>query len=166
MGRTFGGCRKPLLNTNQPRAGRLAHVMNLNSHLRRSLRGRWARWQEKWSEHDGLVMKRPSIVEILESQLLTARPYSVSALQNFAACPYRFLLSAIYRLEPREEPAALEEMDPLTKGRLFHRIQAQLQRELEKCSFDRRVNGNIQEQQRMPGEVRPGADLFKRCLEK
>ena len=120
-----------LLNTNQPRAGRLTYVMRLNSCLRRSLRGRWARWQKKWSEHDGVVTKRPQIVEILESQRLTARPYSVSALQNFAACPYRFLLSAIYRLEPREEPAQLEEMDPLTKGRLFHRMQADLQRELK-----------------------------------
>jgi ATP-dependent helicase/nuclease subunit B len=121
----------PLLNTNEPRAGRLAYVMKLNPHLARSLRSRWARWQSKWSEHDGLLTKRPSIVNILESQRLTARPYSVSALQNFAACPYRFLLSAIYRLEPREEPAALEEMDPLTKGGLFHRIQAELQRELK-----------------------------------
>ena len=121
----------PLLNTNEPRAGRLAYVMKLNSHLARSLRGRWARWQEKWSEHDGLFTKRPSIFTILESQRLAARPYSVSALQNFAACPYRFLLSAIYRLEPREEPAPLEEMDPLTKGGLFHRIQAELQRELK-----------------------------------
>ena len=121
----------PLLNTSEPRAGRLAYVMKLNSRLARSLRGRWARWQEKWSEHDGLVTQRPSIVKILESQRLTARPYSVSALQNFAACPYRFLLSAIYRLEPREEPAPLEEMDPLTKGGLFHRIQAALQRELK-----------------------------------
>ena len=114
----------PLLNTSEPRAGRLAYVMKLNSRLARSLRGRWARWQEKWSEHDGLVTQRPSILKILESQRLMARPYSVSALQNFAACPYRFLLSAIYRLEPREEPAPLEEMDPLTKGGLFHRIQA------------------------------------------
>ena len=121
----------PLLNTNKPRAGRLAYVTKLNAHLARSLRGRWARWQEKWSEHDGLFTKRPSICTILESQRLAARPYSVSALQNFAACPYRFLLSAIYRLEPREEPAPLEEMDPLTKGGLFHRIQAELQRELK-----------------------------------
>jgi ATP-dependent helicase/nuclease subunit B len=50
---------------------------------------------------------------------------------TFAACPYRFLLSAIYQLEPREEPVPLEEMDPLTKGGLFHRIQADLQRELK-----------------------------------
>jgi RecB family exonuclease len=120
----------PLLNTNQSRAGRLAYVMKLNSHLARSLRGRWARWQGKWSEYDGLFTKRPSIFAILESHRLAARPYSVSALQNFAACPYRFLLSAIYRLEPREEPAPLEEMDPLTKGGLFHRIQAELQHEL------------------------------------
>ncbi len=121
----------PLLNTSEPRAGRLAYVMKLNSRLARSLRGRWARWQEKWSEHDGLVTQRPSILKILESQRLMVRPYSVSALQNFAACPYRFLLSAIYRLEPREEPSPLEEMDPLTKGELFHRIQAALQRELK-----------------------------------
>jgi ATP-dependent helicase/nuclease subunit B len=121
----------PLLNTDRPRAGRLAYVMKLNSYLARSLRGRWARWQGKWSEHDGLVTKRPSVLKMLESQRLAARPYSVSALQNFAACPYRFLLSTIYRLAPREEPAPLEEMDPLTKGGLFHRIQAELQRELK-----------------------------------
>jgi ATP-dependent helicase/nuclease subunit B len=121
----------PLLNTNEPRAGRLAYVMKLNPHLARSLRSRWARWQSKWSEHDGLFTKRSSILEILESHRLATRPYSVSALQNFAACPYRFLLSAIHRLEPREELAPLEEMDPLTKGGLFHRIQAELQRELK-----------------------------------
>src|SRR6185369_2902364 len=58
-------------------------------------------------------------------------PYSVSALQNFAAFPYRFLLSPIHRLEPREEPAQLEEMDPMTKGGIFHRIQAEFKRELQ-----------------------------------
>src|SRR5207244_513567 len=121
----------PLLNTDAPRAGRLAYVMKLNSHLARSLRSRWARWQEKWSEHDGLFTKRKSVAEILEAQRLNARAYSVSALQKFAACPYRFLLSGIYRLEPREEPAPLEEVDPLTRGKLFHRVQAQLQRELK-----------------------------------
>lgn len=122
----------PLLtNKDAPRAGRLAYVMKLNAFLARSLRSRWARWQEKWSEHDGLFTKRPAILAILEEQRLTARPYPVSALQQYAMCPYRFLLSAIYRLEPREEPAPLEEMDPLTKGRLFHRVQAELLRELK-----------------------------------
>jgi ATP-dependent helicase/nuclease subunit B len=121
----------PLLNTEVPRAGRLTHILKLNSCLARSLRGRWARWQPSWSVYDGLFSKRQSIAEILERHRLQARPYSVSGLQRFGACPYRFLLSEIYRLEPREEPAPLAQLDPLTKGRLFHRIQAQLQRGLK-----------------------------------
>jgi CRISPR/Cas system-associated exonuclease Cas4 (RecB family) len=121
----------PLLTTDQARAGRLAYVMKLSPFLRRSLRGRWARWQEKWSEYDGLFTDRLPTLKLLESERLSARPYSATALQNFAVCPYRFLLSAIYGLEPREEPAPLEEMDPRTKGALFHRIQAELQRQLK-----------------------------------
>ena len=37
---------------------------------------------------------------MLDAQRLGARPYSLSALQKFSPCPYQFLLSAIYRLEP------------------------------------------------------------------
>ena len=121
----------PFLNTETPRAGRLTYVLRLNSCLRRSLRGRWARWEKPWSVYDGLCTQRRSIEEILEGHRLHRRPYSASGLERFAACPYRFLLSEIYRLEPREEPAPLAQLDPLTKGKLFHRIQAQLQRELK-----------------------------------
>jgi len=120
----------PLLTTNQPREGRLAYVMTLNSALARSLRSRWARWQEGWSQYDGLISKRLPIIQILNDQRLSARPYSVSALQSFAVCPYRFLLSSIFRLEPREDLAPLEEMDPLTRGALFHRMQANVLRRL------------------------------------
>ncbi len=121
----------PLINTDVPRAGRLHYVLGLNSCLARSLRGRWARWQRAWSVYDGLFTKRKSVVEILERQRLHVRPYSVSGLERFAACPYRFLLSEIYRLATREEPAPLAQLDPLTKGKLFHRIQAKLQHALE-----------------------------------
>jgi CRISPR/Cas system-associated exonuclease Cas4 (RecB family) len=41
------------------------------------------------------------------------------------------LLHAIYHLEPREHPAALEQMDPLTRGALFHEVQFELCRELQ-----------------------------------
>ena len=34
----------------------------------------------------------------LDAQRLAARPYSLTALQRFATCPYQFLLAAIYRL--------------------------------------------------------------------
>ena len=72
----------------------------------------------------------------LQSQRLGARPYSVSALQNYAYCPYRFLLSAIYRIEPLEEPQPLQRLDPLTKGSLFHEVQAEFFRALEKMTMD------------------------------
>ena len=68
----------------------------------------------------------------LDAHRLSARAYSVSALQKFAACPYQFLLSAIYRLEPRQEAVALEQLDPLTRGHMFHRVQAELMRELRR----------------------------------
>ena len=66
----------------------------------------------------------------LADQRLDARPYSVSALQRYAACPYQFLLGSIYRFEPLEQPAYLERLDPLTKGALFHEIQRDVFRAL------------------------------------
>jgi CRISPR/Cas system-associated exonuclease Cas4 (RecB family) len=47
-------------------------------------------------------------------------------------CPYKFLLGAIYRLEPAEQPQPLQRLDPLTKGSLVHRIQAVFLRELDR----------------------------------
>jgi len=52
----------------------------------------------------------------------------LSALQRFASCPYQFLLATIYRLEPWDEPEPLVRMDPLTRGSLFHRVQAEFYR--------------------------------------
>jgi ATP-dependent helicase/DNAse subunit B len=67
---------------------------------------------------------------MLASQRLTARPYSLSALQRFSACPYQFLLAAVYRLQPLEQPEPLQRMDPLTRGSLFHEMQARFLRAL------------------------------------
>jgi hypothetical protein len=53
---------------------------------------------------------------------MTERAFSPTALQHFAACPYRFFLQAIHRLAPREEPA-VEALDPLTRGAIFHEVQ-------------------------------------------
>ena len=110
--------------------GRARYLLRLNPGLRRSLLTRWARWKTPWSRYDGLYALEDSAKELLESHRVDARPYSVSALQRFATCPYQFLLSAIYRLEPRDEIEPLERMDPLTRGRMFHEVQAELVRAL------------------------------------
>jgi ATP-dependent helicase/DNAse subunit B len=54
------------------------------------------------------------------------RSYSPTALQNYAACPYKFFLQAIHRLAPREVPEAIDELDPLQRGSLIHEIQFEL----------------------------------------
>ena len=84
---------------------------------------------------------RPSLVEALDAgrrprrsptssgaarsprHQLAARSFSPTALQHFAACPYRFFLQAVHRLKPREEPIAIETIDPLTRGSLVHEVQ-------------------------------------------
>jgi RecB family exonuclease len=99
-------------------------MLVLNDALRRSVRRRWARAQSRWRPQDGLVRASDAIKPMLESQRLAARPYSVSALQKFTTCPYQFALSAIYRLQPNEEPEPLQRLDPLMKGSIFHEVQA------------------------------------------
>lgn len=117
----------------QRTAGRAQYLLELNDRLGRSLRARFMRWERPgWSPFDGLVQKTAAVEAALAAERLTSRPYSPSTLEKFAACPYRFLLSAIHRLEPRAEPEAIERLDPLTRGRLFHRVQAETLRALER----------------------------------
>ena len=121
----------PLLHGAAGRAqGRARYLLKLNPGLHRSLVTRWARWKRPWSRYDGLYGLRPDSVDALAAYRPGRKPYSVSALQRFAACPYQFLLSAVLRLQPREESQPLERMDPLTRGRLFHEVQADVVRAL------------------------------------
>ena len=111
--------------------GRARYLIQLSDTLRRSVTSRWERWQKAWARSDGIIRAGGGVKDALASQRLTARPYSLSALQNFADCPYRFLLSAIHRLEPFESPQPLQRLDPMTKGSLVHRVQAEFFRALQ-----------------------------------
>jgi ATP-dependent helicase/nuclease subunit B len=103
--------------------GAAHYLLDVNPHLGRALRARARRWLRKWTPNDGLVDPTAEERTALERHQLDARSYSPTALQNFAACPYRFYLQAILRLEPREEIEAIEVIDPLTRGALFHEVQ-------------------------------------------
>jgi ATP-dependent helicase/nuclease subunit B len=122
---------RQLMRSEKDVKGHAHYMLRLNDCVRRSASERWARARQPWSFYDGLVRVTDTTKPFLQSQRLTARPYSVSALQNYAYCPYRFLLSAMYRFEPLDEPAPLERMDPLTKGSLFHEVLAEFFRALQ-----------------------------------
>jgi RecB family exonuclease len=110
--------------------GRARYLLELNDCLARSLRTRWSRWHRRFTPADGLVRVTDGTRATLDAARLAARPYSASALQKFAVCPYQFFLSAICRLEPRPEAAHIIELDPATRGHLFHRVQADAMRAL------------------------------------
>ena len=107
--------------------------MQTNPSLARSLRTRGRRWRNRWFDADGIVDPDAATLEALVPHRLANRSYSPSALQHFASCPYRFALQAVFQFRPREEPARLEQMDPLTRGALFHAAQFELFREMARA---------------------------------
>lgn len=106
--------------------GAAHYLLDANQHLARALRARARRWLRRWTPADGLVDPAPAARAALDQHLPAARSYSPTALQHFAACPYRFLLYAIHRIQPREEAEAIEVIDPLTRGALLHEVQFEL----------------------------------------
>jgi CRISPR/Cas system-associated exonuclease Cas4 (RecB family) len=115
--------------------GAARYLLSANPHLGRALRFRARRWLPRWTGADGLVRPgddaRERMDEAAEQAIAHERPaarsYSPTALQHYAACPYRFFLYAVHRLSPREVPEAIDEMDPLQRGSLVHDVQFELQ---------------------------------------
>ena len=106
--------------------GRGRYLLDTNPFLRRALRNRYSRWGAKWTQADGLWGRDEVTAKILKSQHPRERAYSPTALQQFAACPYRFYLHGLIRLRRRERFEPLEQMDPLTRGSLYHQVQFEL----------------------------------------
>lgn len=115
--------------TNQRGSSR--YLLEANPHLERSLRARGRRWRPSWFESDGLVRPDAETLGLLAPYRLVSRPYSPTALQQYAACPYKFLLYAVHQLRPRDTAVAIEQLDPLDRGKLFHDAQYELFRDLQ-----------------------------------
>ena len=123
-------------------SGALHYLVGANPHLVRSLRGRGRRWRSKWRAEDGLVTDDSAALAALREQQLGARAWSPSALEHFAVCPYKFALHGIYRLKPRDESEQLQQMDPRTRGALFHEIQFELFQDLQRVGIASRESRN------------------------
>ena len=102
--------------------GGYAWIGELNRHPVRAIQARIQRWSKEWSSADGLSDTDVNVSAILKKATLKERAYSVSALQQFARCPYRFFLSEIVRLSLVEEPDVLERMDAVLRGSLYHKV--------------------------------------------
>ncbi len=115
--------------------GSAGYLLDANPHLGRALRTRARRWLRRWTPADGVVDPDRATLEVLAAHGLRKVTYSASALQQFASCPYRFLLSGIYGLRERKTVVALEQLDPLTRGSLFHKAQEVFLQELQQAQL-------------------------------
>jgi ATP-dependent helicase/nuclease subunit B len=93
-----------------------------------ALRARWVRWHKPWKAADGLLIEEIGS-DALKAFRLAAKPWSPSALQQYARCPYHFALYGIFGLRPQERPQAIQRLDPATRGQIFHEVQFQLLRD-------------------------------------
>jgi RecB family exonuclease len=117
--------------------GAARYLVTETRHLARALRARHQRWRTTWTAYDGLDIRAASddAKNELGKHALAARAYAPTALETFAACPYRFFLRAVMRLSPRDDPSALEEIDPRVRGAIVHDVLHDLGVRLEAASL-------------------------------
>ncbi len=116
-----------VLRGRETREGSAYYLMQKNPTLARALRTRYMRWtQSRWTKADGLVLNGPLEALALNAHALSARAFAPTALEKFAACPYKFILSSVHRLQPMRMPEAIEAIGPLEKGSLVHEVQFKL----------------------------------------
>ena len=119
-----------------PKMGAAHYLLGANAHLARALRTRARRWDVRaWKPADGLIVSTPEGRAALAAHAPTVRSFSPTALEQFAACPYRFVLRTIVRLEAREAPEPIETIDPLERGSLVHEVQFELLGELRELGL-------------------------------
>lgn len=68
----------------------------------------------------------------LQTVFAWEQSYSPTQLENYVACPFRFLMLEVLKLEPTEEPAA--KTDHLRRGSRFHQAL---------CEFHRRLSAKL-----------------------
>lgn len=141
--------------------GTARYLLSANPHLARALRFRARRWIPSWTSADGLAKPIPEAQKALASHLFTARSYSPTALQAFAACPYKFFLHAIHRLSPQRRPDAIEEMDPLQRGSLVHEAQFEVLADLRDAGLLPVTKDNLEmARERLDGILSRVAERF------
>ena len=86
----------------------------------RALEAARARHSGRYSEWDGALGERA--LAAVAALAPIGRTFSPTALENYAACPQRFLMGDMLRIRAVEEPERTVRIDGIRRGNLFHRI--------------------------------------------
>ncbi|HJT77652.1 MAG TPA: PD-(D/E)XK nuclease family protein, partial [Gemmataceae bacterium] len=89
------------------------------------------RFEERdFTPYDGRF-RDPAVVAAVAGQFGPEKVFSPTALEDYIACPFRFFLQHVLRLEPLEEPR--EEIEVTRRGQAFHRALSRLHRQLKEA---------------------------------
>jgi hypothetical protein len=135
------------------------YLMNVNPPLARSLRTHYQRGRSRFTSFDGFLDPSTESKQALARHRFGSRAFSVTALERFGACPYRFFLNAILRLRPRETVEQITHLDPLTYGRILHVAQYQILRKLEEEGYSPVRPENLD------GALRIGEQVFNKVAQ-
>jgi RecB family exonuclease len=126
-----------LFSKGDPAATGAAHyLLAANPHLARALRTRARRWKVTgWKPADGFIATTDEGKAAMAAHAPDVRSFSPTALQQLAACPYRFVLRTIVKLEPRDVPEPIEAIGALERGSLVHEVQFELLGELREAGL-------------------------------
>ena len=91
--------------------------------LGRGLVQRRERWRHRLTRWDGLIAE--GAASVLD------KPQSAGALQDWAACPYRYFLGRVLRIEEQDETRDDLQISALDRGSLIHDILDQFFRQSE-----------------------------------
>jgi len=107
----------------------IAHLAVANAPLHRALRMEDARWGSTYhTEYDGVLASNEAIEAagtlsgITRGGPTDGKTVSATALEEYASCPFKFLLNRVLHIEEVDEPEDALELDPLERGTLFHDV--------------------------------------------
>jgi ATP-dependent helicase/nuclease subunit B len=86
------------------------------------------RWGKDYTPYDGMF-RNPAAIDAVGQLFGPEKVFSPTALEDYIACPFRFLLKHVLRLEVLEEPR--EEIEVTRRGQAFHRALSRLHTQLK-----------------------------------
>jgi ATP-dependent helicase/nuclease subunit B len=91
-----------------------------------------------YTPYDGMFSD-PNVVAELRRLFGPERVFSPTALEDYVACPFRFFMGHVLRLEPLEEPR--EEIEVTRRGQAVHRALARLHSRLRQAGVHQPSDG-------------------------
>lgn len=110
------------------KTGPLSLPRDLAANLRAAANLVRRRFHERaYNPYDGMF-RDPAVIGELQQLFGPEKVFSPTALEDYVACPFRFLLRHVLHLEPLDEPR--EEIEVTQRGRAVHRALSRLHLQL------------------------------------